>query len=312
MKRLNIFFILLMVSMCLVGFKHDTFQQNKEVKDSVCAYTDITSPVISFKNEEGIILAEGTELVLRDFVEVSDEISNVNVTSFGKLDVDEPGTYIITILAIDSCQNMATELSEVKVVTTEEYAEIEAQKQISISPYFENGTYFDNEKLSVSHNFTNSPTFEDALQSAIDNYDIFGEMGEELMVPFVLMALAFFCGPLVIIIIVAIVNIVKYSKNKKILKRYELTYGSISQYKASPQNYGGYGYNQPVNQPVNQPYQPPVNPAYQQNPINQNVQQTPSYVTNAVENLNEQVNQTQQPVQTPETQVIENNEGVGE
>ena len=128
MKRLNIFFILLMVSMCLVGFKHDTIQQNKEVKDSVCAYTDITSPVISFKNEEGIILAEGTELVLRDFVEVSDEISNVNVTSFGKLDVDEPGTYIITILAIDSCQNMATELSEVKVVTTEEYAEIEAQR----------------------------------------------------------------------------------------------------------------------------------------------------------------------------------------
>ena len=92
------------------------------------------------------------------------------------------------------------------------------------------------------------------------------------------------------------------------MKRYELTYGSISQYKASPQNYGGYGYNQPVNQQ----YQPPVNPAYQQNPINQNVQQTPSYVTNAVENLNEQINQTQQPVQAPEIQVIENNESAGE
>ena len=171
-----------------------------------------------------------------------------------------------------------------------------------------NGTYFDNEKLSVSHNFTNSPTFEDALQSAIDNYDIFGEMGKELMVPFVLMALTFFCGPLVIIIIVAIVNIVKYSKNKKKLKRYQMTYGSIPQYKASTQNYGGYGYNQPVNQQ----YQPPVNPAYQQNPINQNVQQTPSYVTNAVENLNEQLNQPQQPVQAPEIQVIENNESAGE
>lgn len=128
MKRLNIFFFLVLVSLCLVGFKHDTVAKEKEVKDSVCACTDITSPVISFKNEEGIILAEGTELVLRDFVEVTDEISNVNVTSFGKLDVDKPGTYAITILAIDSCQNMTAELSEVKVVTTEEYAEIEAQR----------------------------------------------------------------------------------------------------------------------------------------------------------------------------------------
>lgn len=155
-----------------------------------------------------------------------------------------------------------------------------------------NGTYFDNEKLSVSHNFTASPYFEDALQTSIDNYDVFGEMGEELMVPFVLMAIVFFCGPLVIIIIVAAVNIVKYSKNKKVLKRYELTYGEISKYNAYQQNYGVYGYNQPVNQP----YQPPVNPAYQQNPINQNIQQTPSYVTNAVNNL-EANNQPQQPVQ---------------
>lgn len=155
-----------------------------------------------------------------------------------------------------------------------------------------NGTHFDNEKLSVSHNFTASPKFEDALQSAIDNYDVFGEMGEELMVPFVLMAIVFFCGPLVIIVIVATVNIVKYSKNKKILKRYELTYGSISQYNAYPQNYGGYGYNQPVNQP----YQPPVNPVYQQNPVNQNIPQTPSYVTNAVNNL--ETEQSTQPAQT--------------
>ena len=114
--------------------------------------------------------------------------------------------------------------------------------------------------------------------------------------------------PTAVLIIIASVLIIKYSKNKNKLKRYELTYGSISQYKVSSQNYGGYGYNQPVNQT----YQPPVNPAYQQNPINQNVQQTPSYVTNAVENLNEQINQTQQPVQASEIQVTENNESAGE
>ncbi len=170
-----------------------------------------------------------------------------------------------------------------------------------------NGTHFDNEKLSVSHNFTNSPKFEDAIQTAIENHNPFDEMDVEVFGPLIAICFVIFVGPVIAIILIAVINIFKYSKNKKILKRYELTYGSISQYNAYPQNYGSYGYNQPVNQL----YQPPVNPVYQQNPVNQNVPQTPSYVTNAVNNL-EEAQQPQQPVQTPETQVVENNESVGE
>ena len=171
-----------------------------------------------------------------------------------------------------------------------------------------NGTYFYEEKLSVSHNFTNSQSFEDSLQTATDSYDPFSEIDDEMWAPFFAVIFIFFAMPVLLINLVAVVNIVKYSKNKKKLKQYELTYGGIPQYNAFPQNYGEYGYNQPINQP----YQPPVNPAYQQNPVNQNAPQTPSYVTNAVENLNEQINQTQQPVQAPEIQVTENNESAGE
>ena len=170
-----------------------------------------------------------------------------------------------------------------------------------------NGTYFDNEKLSVSHNFTNSPDFEDALLTAVNNYDAFSEMDSSLKVMFIVTIFVLFCAPVIIIIIIAIVNIVKYSKNKKKLKKYQMTYGSISQYNAYNQNHGGYGYNQPVNQP----YQPFVNPAYQQNPVNQNIPQTPSYVTNAVNNLEgNQINQPTQPVQStlpPEMQEFQNN-----
>ena len=173
-----------------------------------------------------------------------------------------------------------------------------------------NGTNFENDKpeKNADHDFSNSPDYNEVVSGAQGALfgDIFEDDGMVTVVAVVIALMTIV--PTVILIIIAIILIVRYSKNKKKLKQYEMTYGGSPRYNMQPQNYGGYGYNQPVNQP----YQPPVNPAYQQNPINQNVQQTPSYVTSAVENLNEQINQTQQPVQAPETQVIENNESAGE
>ncbi len=171
-----------------------------------------------------------------------------------------------------------------------------------------NGTYFDNEKLSVPHNFANSPAFEDAIQTAAENYNPAENMDMEFFGPIMAVFSLIFLGPVIIFIVVATISIVNYSKNKKKLKRYELTYGNIPTYNAFSQNYGGYGYNQPVNQP----YQAPVNPVYQQPTVNQNLTQTPSYVTNAVENLDGQLNQSQQPIQAAEIQVTENNESAGE
>ncbi len=167
-----------------------------------------------------------------------------------------------------------------------------------------NGTHFKGDKpeQNADHDFSNSPAYEDVVLASQGPIFEDGVLGIAAVIAIIMTVV-----PTLIVIFIAIVLIRKYNKVKKTLRQCELTYGSISQYNAYNQNYGGYGYNQPVNQP----YQPPVNTLYQQNPI-QNVPQTPSYVANAVENLNEQVNQTQQPVQTPETQVIENNEGVGE
>ncbi len=172
-----------------------------------------------------------------------------------------------------------------------------------------NGTHFDGDKpeRNGDHDFSNSPAYNEVVAAAQENF--MGDFFEDdTMVTMVSGFIALFTiAPTLILIIVAIVLISKYSKNKKKLRQYELTYGSVPSYNIPTQNYGGYSYNQPVNAP----YQPPVNPVYQQNPINQNVPQTPSYVTNAVNNL-EEAQQPQQPVQTPETQVVENNESAGE
>ncbi len=168
-----------------------------------------------------------------------------------------------------------------------------------------NGTHFENDKpeKNADHDFSNSPAYEEVIIASQENFmgDVFED---DSMVSMVAGFIALFTiAPTLILIIVAVTLIVKYSKNKKKLKQYELTYGSIPQYKAYPQNYGGYGYNQPVNQQ----YQPPV---YQQNPVNQNAPQTPSYVANAVNNLDaQQVNQPTQPAQTnlpPEMQEFQN------
>ncbi|MBE6799806.1 MAG: hypothetical protein E7529_01220 [Ruminococcaceae bacterium] len=152
-----------------------------------------------------------------------------------------------------------------------------------------NGTHFKNDKpeKNADHDFSNSPAYEDVVLASQGPIFEDGVLGIAAVIAIIMTVV-----PTLIVIIVAIVLIRKYNKVKKTLRQCELTYGSISQYNAYNHNYGGYGYNQPVNQP----YQPPVNPVYQQNPVNQNAPQTPSYVTNAVNNLEGQ--QPTQPAQS--------------
>jgi len=172
-----------------------------------------------------------------------------------------------------------------------------------------NGTLFDGDKPEKNgdHDFSNSPSYNDVVTAAQEDFmgNVFEDDGMVSMVTFFIVLVTIL--PTLVLIIVAIILMSKYSKNKKKLKRYELTYGSVPSYNMPPQNYGGYGYNQPVNVP----YQSSVNPVYQQNPINQNVPQTPTYVTNAVNNLGEaSKNQPQQPAQStlpPEMQQFQNN-----
>ena len=167
---------------------------------------------------------------------------------------------------------------------------------VAINEIVLNGTNLNDDKpeKNANHNFSNSPAFEDAVLSAQE--ETISTVFEEGNIDGILsgVMISIFIAPTVILIVIGIVLITKYIKNKNKLKQYELTYGGIPvpAYNPYPQNYGGYGYNPPINQP----YQPTVNPVYQQNPVNQNTQQTPSYVTNAVENLEK--TQPTQPAQT--------------
>lgn len=174
------------------------------------------------------------------------------------------------------------------------YEDIEGNKEnygdlmTAVNGIVLNGTHFDGDKpeKNADHDFSNSPAYEDVVLASQGPIFEEGVLGIAAVIAIIMTVV-----PTLIVIIVAIVLIRKYNKVKKTLRQCELTYGSISQYNAYNQNYGGYGYNQPVNQT----YQPPVNPVYQQNPVNQNAPQTPSYVTNAVNNLEGQ--QPTQPAQ---------------
>ena len=167
-----------------------------------------------------------------------------------------------------------------------------------------NGTLFEGDKPenNADHDFSASPAYDEVVSAAQGALfeDVFADEG---MMPMIIaMIVLLTIVPTVVLVVIAVVLIVKYSKNKKKLKRYELTYGAVPKYNAYQQNYGGYGYNPTVNQPYQQ-YQPPINPVYQQNPVNQNIPQTPSYVTNAVNNLeNTQPTQPAQPNLPPELQ----------
>lgn len=165
-----------------------------------------------------------------------------------------------------------------------------------------NGTLFEGDKpeKNADHDFSASPAYDEVVTAS--QGALFGDMFEdESMITAVTIGIVLLTiVPTAVLIITAVVLIIKYSKNKKKLKRYELTYGATPKYNSYAQNYGGYGYNPQANQP----YQTPINnPAYQQNPTNYNVQQTPSYVTNAVNNLeNAQQTQPVQPTLSPELQ----------
>ena len=143
-----------------------------------------------------------------------------------------------------------------------------------MSSFLVNGTYFNGEKLTKSHDFSKAERYIDALERDVltENYYSYhsGTAGIGLMI--VLIGL---CLP-----IVTIVFLVLYLKTKKKLKEYKEFFGSIEQARMAMrqhymqnssyqpyQNNGGYfsnvpnmnaykGNQQPVYQPQYQPTQP--------------------------------------------------------
>ena len=148
MKAVNIGLSLLL-SLSLFGFKNDTNIVNNtdEITQSpqVRIKEDTESPIIEFKdvvlgleeitktNEETneevtlhqITIEEGTEFDLTKYMEVSDNSEHVYTISFGIMDPNTIGTYEITLIAIDDWNNATEAMLEVKVVSEEEFTELE-------------------------------------------------------------------------------------------------------------------------------------------------------------------------------------------
>lgn len=180
-----------------------------------------------------------------------------------------------------------------------EDVEIEDFEEV-ISTVLINGTYFDGDKLTVSHDFSSAPDYRDATIADAKEFDenwddsfydddIFGEEAfgvfEQGFSAIVIVVCIFtLILPTVIFIILAIVFGLKYNKNKKKLEQYEARYGfkglnlynnlnavQPDNYSYNQQPYGTQGYNaqpygaQGYNAPQQQPnmYQQPANtPVY--------------------------------------------------
>lgn len=147
MKAVNIGLALL-VSLCLFGFKYDTSITNNtdEITQSpqVRIKEDTENPKIEFKklvlglkevtktNEitkkeetiHQITVEVGSEFDLTQYMEVSDNSGHVYTVSFGLMDIDKVGIYDITLIAVDDWNNATDVKLEVKVVSKEDYAEV--------------------------------------------------------------------------------------------------------------------------------------------------------------------------------------------
>ncbi len=145
-----------------------------------------------------------------------------------------------------------------------------------------NGTYLGNDKPTVTYNFEGLPSFEQAIEQAEESYDngFYDDiMGDGLMNAVAGFIVLFTVVPTLVIVIIAIVSIVKYIKNKEKLSQYERVYGPLEMYNAPmqypgqnfaagySQNYGS-AYNQSPANPYNIPYSQQAQPVtpIQQNP----------------------------------------------
>lgn len=63
----------------------------------------------------------GSDFDVMEYVEASDDESEVTLTSFGKVDLETKGVYEITVIATDEAMNASSLKLEVNVITKEEY-----------------------------------------------------------------------------------------------------------------------------------------------------------------------------------------------
>lgn len=160
---------------------------------------------------------------------------------------------------------------EDKAIDTEDINQVLATLAI-------NGTYFDGDVPTVTHDFSTAPAYKEALLKAdeemyFEDGDLFGgdeEFAAETMFVTKIVMIIIFVVPFVIVAVVAVIMIIVYAKNKKKLNEYELKYGSLDSYNPyMQQNMGAYNYN--AGTATNNGYVPYVQNPVQQNPVTPNM-----------------------------------------
>ena len=123
-----------------------------------------------------------------------------------------------------------------------------------------NGTFFPGDKPVNNHDFTGALPFEEALARDVEEYlgdgQVLTDIGEEVVGLTKIITVAIFIIPFAIVVLIAIIMIIKYIKNKKILDKYENAYGknpvnpNMYNYNPTMPSNGGYSpYNQNFNNP---------------------------------------------------------------
>ena len=113
-----------------VRIKEDTENPTIEFKDLVVGLNEVTQVDETTKEEKKIhqiTIAIDSKFDLTKYLEVKDNSENVYTISFGNLDNTKVGIYEITLIAVDDWNNATDVNIEVKVVSAEDYATVQAE-----------------------------------------------------------------------------------------------------------------------------------------------------------------------------------------
>lgn len=239
---------------------------------SVFENTQGIDDIEKFKIEKNAIFDYfvGEYLYLYEDTEFESEVSEINGYKCLKYSAVEDDMFFYTIYILATKEN-------IYCFCTETDNEKAGFIKNALASFTINGTLLDGDSHKNEVDFTNAPDYKAQAEEYGFGMTDFAAFDEETnsaaRIGMLIMML-----PFIILLVVTIIMIVKYSKNKKLLEQYEKTYGvmgmGMQPYMMNNQmNYGApmnnsYFPNQPMQQPtqpMNQNYQAPTDSDGQNN-----------------------------------------------
>ena len=264
---------------CYVEEEEVTFEIGKNTDDFDGDFDEIPYQYVYvsvFENTQGIDDIEklkieknaifdyfvGEYLYLYEDTEFESEVSEINGYKCLKYSAVEDDMFFYTIYILATKEN-------IYCFCTETDNENAGFIKNALASFTINGTLLDGDSHKNEVDFTNAPDYKVQAEEYGFGMTDFMAFDEETnsaaRIGMLIMML-----PFIILLVVTIIMIVKYSKNKKILEQYEKTYGvmgmGMQPYMNGQMNYGApmnnsYFPNQPMQQPtqpMNQNYQAPT------------------------------------------------------